>query len=68
MVNLDFGEIIMAAIVPILYFAMCGVGAWFLWHIRDRQPGNGRYAAMIYGGIGACILLMLLGFKIFGIL
>lgn len=68
MVNLNFGEIILSAIVPVLYFAMCGVGAWFLWHVRDRQPGNSRYSVVIYGGIGVCIVLMLLGFKIFGIL
>ncbi len=68
MVNLDFGQIILSAIVPIIYFALCGMGAWFLWHVRGRQPGNSRYSAMIYGGIVACIILMLLGFKIFGIL
>lgn len=68
MVNLNFGEIILSAIVPVLYFALCGVGIWFLWRVRDRQLGNSRYSAMIYGGIGVCIVLMLLGFKIFGIL
>ncbi len=68
MVNLDFGEIILSAIVPIFYFAMCGVGIWFLWHVRGRQPGNSRYSVMIYSGIAVCIILILLGFKIFGIM
>ncbi len=66
--NLDLGGLISAAIVPLLYVAACGLGIWFLWHVRDRQPGNTRYSVMIYGGIGVCIILMFIGFKVFGIL
>lgn len=65
---LDLGGLLSAAIVPLLYFGACGLGVWFLWHIRDRQPGNTRYSVAIYCGIGGCILLMLIGFKAFRIL